>query len=44
MTVADLVEPLKDVNPAAPICLDFCGFVFDVAPRGAQNGRVYIQG
>lgn len=44
MIAAELVEFLKGVNPAAPICLDYCGFVFDAVSVEAQNGRVCIQG
>lgn len=44
MTTADLVGFLKDVNPVAPACLEYCGFVFDADSAEVFNGRVYIQG
>ena len=44
MTAGDLVELLRDVNPAAPVFLDYCGFIFDANAVEVQNGRVCIQG
>lgn len=44
MTAEELIEFLKDVNPVAPIYLDYCGFVFEVTSVEVQNGRVHIQG
>lgn len=44
MTVYDIIEMLKDVNPEAPVALGYCGFLLDADSVEVQNGRVSIQG
>lgn len=44
MTVAELIDMLKDVNPKAPVTLGYNGFLFDANSVEVFNGRVYIQG
>lgn len=44
MVVVDLMEILKEVNPEAPVLLDYCGFIFEADAVEVQNGLVYIQG
>lgn len=44
MTVAELIDMLKDANPKASVILGYNGFLFDADSVEVLNGRVYIQG
>lgn len=44
MVVADLMEVLKEVNPGAPVLIDYFGLLSEANSVEVQNGLVFIQG
>lgn len=44
MTVAELIDMLKEANPEAPVTLGYNEFLFDADAVEVFNGLVYIRG